>query len=75
MDLNNLANMAQQAGNLANNPMAQQILNNDAISGLVNQAEEMTNMDLNGNGSVGATPQAQASDQADQVEESSVTEE
>jgi hypothetical protein len=75
MDLNNLANMAQQAGNIANNPMAQQILNNGAISGLVNQAEEMTNMDLNGNGSVGAVSQAQASDQTDQVEESSVTEE
>jgi hypothetical protein len=75
MDLNNIANMAQQAGNLANNPIAQQILNNDAIEGFVNQAEEMTNIDLNGNGSVGSSSQSQVSDQADQIEESSVTEE
>lgn len=73
MDFNNLANMAQQAGNLANNPMAQQILNNDAIAGFVNQAEEMTNMDLNGNGSVGAA--AQVSDSSNKAEESSIVEE
>jgi hypothetical protein len=73
MDLNNLANMAQQAGNLANNPMAQQILNNPAVSGMVDQVEAMTNMDLNGNGSVGAA--AQVDSQTETVEETAVTEE
>jgi hypothetical protein len=74
MDLNNLANMAQQAGNLANNPMAHQILNNDAVSGLVNQAESMTGMDLNGNGSVGAVAQTQVQDQGATTEETTTEE-
>jgi hypothetical protein len=74
MDLNNLANMAQQAGNLANNPMAQQILNNDAVSGLVNKAEEMTGMDLNGDKNVGASQAVAQSDVAD-TEEVTATEE
>ena len=54
LDLNNLGKMAQEATNLANNPMAQGILNNPAVSGFVNQAEKMTGIDLNGNGTVGA---------------------
>jgi hypothetical protein len=74
MDLNNLANMAQQAGNLANNPMAQQILNNDAVSGLVNKAEEMTGMDLNGDKNVGAAQSTTQSDVTD-TEEVKATEE
>lgn len=49
--------MAQEATNLANNPMAQGILNNPAVSGFVDQAEKMTGMDLNGNGNVGAVAQ------------------
>jgi hypothetical protein len=75
MDLNNLANMAQQAGNLANNPMAQGVLNNPAVSGLVDQAESMTGMDLNGNGSVGAAAQPQVQDQTETTEEVTATEE
>jgi hypothetical protein len=74
MDLNNLANMAQQAGNLANNPMAQQILNNDAVSGLVNKAEEMTGMDLNGDKNVGAAAQTAAQDDVVESQETATEE-
>jgi hypothetical protein len=73
MDLNNLANMAQQAGNLASNPMAQQILNNPAVSGILNQVEDTLNMDLNGNGSIGADAQAQ--DQIETAQETAATQE
>jgi hypothetical protein len=68
MDLNNLANMAQQAGNLANNPIAQQILNNDAVAGMVHQAEEMTGMDINGDKNVGASQSVAQSDVTDTEE-------
>jgi hypothetical protein len=54
MDFSKIADMAKQAGDLANNPMAQGVLNNPAMAGIVDQVESMTKMDLNGNGSVGA---------------------
>jgi hypothetical protein len=77
MDLNNLANMAQQATNIAHNPMAQQILSNPAVSGFVDQAEKAIGMDLNGNGSVGAVAQAHSTivDETPVTEELATTEE
>ena len=54
LDLNNLGKIAQEAANIANNPMAQGVLNNPNVAGFVDQAEKMTGMDLNGNGTVGA---------------------
>lgn len=54
LDLNNLGNLAKEATNLANNPMAQQVLNNPTIVGLVNEAEKYSGMDLDGNGSIGS---------------------
>ena len=71
MDFKNLTNLAQQAGNITSNPVAQQVLNNPAVSDFVQQAEKVTGMDLDGNGSIVA--QAQVTDQIDQAKESTVT--
>jgi hypothetical protein len=53
LDLNNLTNLATEAEKIATNPMAQQVLSNPMIAGVVDQIENLTGRDLNGNGTVG----------------------
>jgi hypothetical protein len=54
LDLNNLTNLASEAEKIATNPMAQQVLNNPIIAGVVDQVEILTGRDINGNGMVGS---------------------
>jgi hypothetical protein len=58
LDLNSLTKLATEAEIIATNPMAQQVLNNPMIAGVVDQVEKLTGRDLNGNGTIGPNLEA-----------------
>jgi hypothetical protein len=66
LDLNSLTKLATEAEIIATNPMAQQVLNNPMIAGVVDQVEKLTGRDLNGSGTISPNLEAINEDDDDE---------
>jgi hypothetical protein len=67
LDLNSLTKLASEAEIITTNPMAQQVLYNPIIAGVVDQVEKLTGRDLKGNGTTG--PNLEAINEDDEIDD------